>query len=61
MKAALIQETEESSDGAGQKIFDVELTKHQDSESLVVTHLKVKLVFLRVYYSFKVPKARERL
>ena len=42
MKIALIQETEESSDGSSPKIFDVELSQHQNSKPLVLTFMKVK-------------------
>jgi hypothetical protein len=41
MEVALIQETEESSDGSSPTIYDVELSHHQYSEPQVVTYLKV--------------------
>ena len=46
LKNALIQETEESADGSTPKIIDVELSRHQDSQPLVVTYLKVLFVCL---------------
>ena len=41
MKIALIQETEESSDGSSPTIFDIELSHHQNSKPLVFTYMKV--------------------
>ena len=41
LKVSLIQERNDSSDVIGPKIFDVELSHHQNSSSLTVNYLKV--------------------
>ena len=46
LKIALIQETEESSNGSPPKIYDLELRQHHNSHSETVCYLKVLTTFL---------------
>ena len=45
LKIGLIQETEESSNGSPPKIYDLELTRHQNSHSETVCYLKVLTIY----------------
>ena len=49
LKIALIQETEESSNGSPPKIYDLELSQHMNSHSETVCYLKVLSPFLSQY------------
>ena len=62
LKIALIQETEESSNGSPPKIYDLELCQHQNSHSETVCYLKVLnyYLFLHPNCLSKIKKFLER-